>query len=177
VTRNLDGKVELTWTNKAQRLISHEDPSTKPPYAWVRTSDFRVAETRLLEEVAHVGEAAAECLLIRGDALYALTALGSNLAGGPNLTGKVKLAYPRSPSGDRVNPRRRSPGCRPARRPPKADDAAKDADVLAKADAAKRWAAHVTANTGIAWHYLFAREKDIETTKGSWEALKKLAGA
>ena len=93
MTRNLDGKVELTWTNKAQRLISHEDPSTKPPYAWVRASDFRVAETRLLEEVAHVGDAAAESLLIRGDALHALTALGSDSAGGPNLTGKVRLAY------------------------------------------------------------------------------------
>jgi hypothetical protein len=66
VTRNLDGRVELTWTNKAQRLISHEDPAIKPPYAWVRSSDFRVAETRLLEEVVRVGEAAAESLLIRG---------------------------------------------------------------------------------------------------------------
>jgi type III restriction enzyme len=59
----------------------------------------------------------------------------------------------------------------------KADDAAKDADVVAKRAAATRWAAHVTANTGVAWHYLFARETDIETAKSSWEALKKLAGA
>jgi hypothetical protein len=35
VTKNLQGRVELTWTKKAERLITHEDPSAKPPYAWV----------------------------------------------------------------------------------------------------------------------------------------------
>lgn len=49
--------------------------------------------------------------------------------------------------------------------------------VLPKRDAATRSAAHVIANTGVPWHYLFVRETDIETAKDSWAALKKLAGA
>ncbi len=62
MARSLEGKVELTWTNKGQRLIAHEDATAKPPYAWVRVSDFRVAETRLLEEVARVGDESTENL-------------------------------------------------------------------------------------------------------------------
>jgi adenine-specific DNA-methyltransferase len=93
VANRLEGKTELTWTNKHLRLITHEDPAAKPPYAWVRPSDFRVAETRLLTEVARVGDPDASNLLIRGDALHALAAMSNDGAGVPNLTGKVRLAY------------------------------------------------------------------------------------
>ncbi len=58
-----------------------------------------------------------------------------------------------------------------------ADDTATNADVLAKREAAIRWAAHVTALTGTTWRYLFVREADILTAKGSWAALRRLAGA
>ena len=59
----------------------------------------------------------------------------------------------------------------------KADDTAKTPDVVAKRDAAIRWAAHVSAITGTAWRYVFVRESDIKTAKGSWAVLKRLAGA
>ena len=59
----------------------------------------------------------------------------------------------------------------------KADDTANDTDVIAKRDAAFRWAVHVSAATGTPWRYLFVRESDIETAKGSWAVLKRLAGA
>jgi type III restriction enzyme len=59
----------------------------------------------------------------------------------------------------------------------KSDDAAKDAAVVAKRDAATRWAADVTANTGVSWHYLMVRESDIAMAKDSWAALKKLGGS
>jgi Adenine specific DNA methylase Mod len=93
VANRLEGKVELTWTNKHQRLITHEDPAAKPPYAWVRPSDFRVAETRLLTEVARVGDASTGNLLLRGDALHALTALARGTRDLPSLARQVRVAY------------------------------------------------------------------------------------
>ncbi len=88
-----DGRLELTWTNKHLRLLAHEDGS----YEWVSPSDYRVAEVRLLNEVAAVGEVgkvrAADNLLIRGDALNALTSLARLPEFANEYLGKVKLVY------------------------------------------------------------------------------------
>lgn len=46
-----EGRLELTWTNKHLRLLAHEDGS----YEWLAPSDYRVAEVRLLHDVASVG--------------------------------------------------------------------------------------------------------------------------
>ncbi|MCU1529278.1 MAG: methylase [Frondihabitans sp.] len=89
------GTLELTWTNKDQCLLSHEDGS----YEWVGPTDHRVAETRLLHDAGTVGEvhAAAERakdnLLIRGDALHALKSLSKLPEFAPEMVGKVKLCY------------------------------------------------------------------------------------
>lgn len=96
MARELSGKVELTWTNKQQRLITLESipDGERYPYRWVSPSDYRVAETRLMAEVAHVGDDPTPGnFLVRGDALHALTALGTSSAGPVDLTEKVKLAY------------------------------------------------------------------------------------
>ncbi len=88
-----DGRLELTWTNKHLRLLAHEDGS----YEWVPPSDYRVAEVRLLHDVTTVGDVgksrAADNLLIRGDALNALTSLGRLPEFANQYLGKVKLAY------------------------------------------------------------------------------------
>jgi adenine-specific DNA-methyltransferase len=88
-----EGRLELTWTNKPLRLLAHEDGS----YEWVDPSDYRVAEVRLLNDVATVGEVgktrAADNLLIRGDALNALTSLARLPEFASQYLGKVKLAY------------------------------------------------------------------------------------
>jgi adenine-specific DNA-methyltransferase len=86
------GRLELTWTNKDLTLLAREDGS----YEWVPATDYRVAEVRLLREAAVVGEAPAEPsenLLIRGDALNALSALRGIPAYADSVAGKVKLAY------------------------------------------------------------------------------------
>jgi adenine-specific DNA-methyltransferase len=87
------GRLELTWTNKSLRLLAHEDGS----YEWVPPSDYRVAEVRLLHDVAAVGTVgqtrAADNLLIRGDALNALTSLRYLPEFAQQYLGKVKLAY------------------------------------------------------------------------------------
>jgi adenine-specific DNA-methyltransferase len=61
-----EGRLELTWTNKHLRLLAHEDGS----YEWLAPSDYRVAEVRLLHDVASVGvtssRRAVDNLLIRG---------------------------------------------------------------------------------------------------------------
>jgi adenine-specific DNA-methyltransferase len=94
VGRTNNGKVELTWTNKSQRLVTFEEPGTGLPYDWVSPTDYRVAEVRLVSEVARVGEPGERPnYLIRGDSLHALAALGNSAAGAEDLTGKVKLAY------------------------------------------------------------------------------------
>ncbi len=57
----------------------------------------------------------------------------------------------------------------------KSDDSAKDADVVAKSEAARHWANHVTSITGVQWRYVFVTESDIAKAKGSWSALKRLS--
>jgi adenine-specific DNA-methyltransferase len=90
---NYEGRLELTWTNKPLRLLANEDGS----YEWVSPSDYRVAEVRLLHDVTSVGEVgkvrAANNLLIRGDALNALTSLAKLPEFAGEYLGKVKLAY------------------------------------------------------------------------------------
>jgi len=88
-----EGRLELTWTNKHLRLLAHEDGS----YEWVSPSDYRVAEVRLLHDITTVGDVgkvrAADNLLIRGDALNALTSLARLPEFATEYLGKVKLAY------------------------------------------------------------------------------------
>jgi adenine-specific DNA-methyltransferase len=89
------GRLELTWTNKDQALLWSEDGS----YRWVSPADYRIAEVRLLHEAGEVGEVgplsrrAADNLLIRGDALNALTSLARIPEFQRHYLGKVKLAY------------------------------------------------------------------------------------
>ena len=89
------GTLELSWTNKHLRLLAEEDGA----YQWVPPSDYRVAEIRLLDEAGTVGETrsrverAKDNLLIRGDALNALTSLGELPEFADELVGKVRLAY------------------------------------------------------------------------------------
>lgn len=93
MTERLSGRLELTWTNKDQRLLAHEDGS----YEWVPPGDYRVAEVRLLHDAASVGETtsvrARDNLLIRGDALSALHSLVQIPEFSKQLVGKVRLAY------------------------------------------------------------------------------------
>lgn len=88
-----EGRLELTWTNKDQRLLAHEDGT----YEWLSPADYRVAEVRLLHETGSVGEVgktrAADNLLIRGDALNALTSLSRLPEFAKEYAAKVKLAY------------------------------------------------------------------------------------
>src|SRR3954470_7095459 len=89
------GRLELTWTNKRLRLLAHDDGS----YEWVPPADFRVAEVRLLDSAAAVGETrsdrgrARDNLLIRGDALNALNSLVDLPEFAREYAGKVRLAY------------------------------------------------------------------------------------
>jgi adenine-specific DNA-methyltransferase len=88
-----EGRLELTWTNKHERLLAHDDGS----YEWLAASDYRVAEVRLLDDVETVGDVgrqrATDNLLIRGDALHALTSLAKLPEFRDEYLGKVKLAY------------------------------------------------------------------------------------
>lgn len=93
--RRYDGRLELTWTNKHKRLLSHDDGS----YEWTDPADYRVAEVRLLHNHSTVGVTASDTkrrgdnLLIRGDALHALTSLVELPEFAQEYAGKVKLAY------------------------------------------------------------------------------------
>lgn len=93
--RKHSGRLELTWTNKDRALLAHDDVS----YEWVSPRDHRVAEVRLLHEAGTVGEVhgdderARDNMLIRGDALHALTALTRLPEFAAEYVGKVKLAY------------------------------------------------------------------------------------
>jgi adenine-specific DNA-methyltransferase len=93
MTDNYEGRLELTWTNKHLCLLAYDDGS----YVWLEPSDYRVAEVRLLHAVRTVGTVgnrrAADNLLIRGDALYALTSLAKLPEFAAEYLGKVKLAY------------------------------------------------------------------------------------
>ncbi len=88
-----EGRLELTWTNKHLRLLAHNDGS----YEWLSPADYRVAEVRLLHDVATVEEVssarAADNLLIRGDALNALKSLSGLPEFAAHYLGRVKLAY------------------------------------------------------------------------------------
>lgn len=88
-----EGRLELTWTNKHLRLLAHENGS----YEWISPADYRVAEVRLLHDVASVGAVgkrrASDNLLIRGDALNALTSLSRLPEFAREYLGKVKLVY------------------------------------------------------------------------------------
>jgi adenine-specific DNA-methyltransferase len=93
--QRLKGQLELTWTNKDQRLLSHGEDT----YEWTTPDDYRVSEVRLLHDVATVGEThkdaerAKDNLLIRGDALHALTCLKELPEFAAEYRGKVRLAY------------------------------------------------------------------------------------
>jgi len=93
MTDSYEGRLELTWTNKHLCLLEHDDGS----YEWMEPSDYRVAEVRLLHDVTAVGSVgerrAADNLLIRGDALRALTSLAKLPEFAVAYHGKVKLAY------------------------------------------------------------------------------------
>lgn len=88
-----DGRLELTWTNKALRLLADDEGH----YEWVPPSDYRVAEVRLLDDVSTVGEVkrgrAGDNLLIHGDALSALRSLAHLPEFAREYLAKVKLAY------------------------------------------------------------------------------------
>lgn len=58
----------------------------------------------------------------------------------------------------------------------KMDKEMTSADVQGKREAANRWANHVSADSrvGVRWNYLLVPETDVDTAKGSWEALKRL---
>jgi adenine-specific DNA-methyltransferase len=88
-----EGRLELTWTNKDQCLLAHEDGA----YEWLPRSDYRVAEVRLLNDVQTVGQVgkrrAADNLIIEGDALHALTSLIKLPEFRDVYVGKVKLVY------------------------------------------------------------------------------------
>lgn len=94
-TQDLEGRLELTWTNKDKRLLADEDGN----YEWVPPADYRVAEVRLLNDSGAVGEVeppsrrASDNLLIQGDALNALTSLTELPEFGSELAGNVKLVY------------------------------------------------------------------------------------
>jgi type III restriction enzyme len=59
----------------------------------------------------------------------------------------------------------------------KADRDLPSREVRGKEFAAKRWAQHVSAQTGVDWRYLLVGETDVAEARGSWAALKQLAGA
>lgn len=93
MSADFQGQLELTWTNKQFSLLAHEDGS----YEWVKPSDYRVAEVRLLRDVSAFGavakKRAEDNLLIRGDSLHALTSLAKLPEFKSEYLGKVKLAY------------------------------------------------------------------------------------
>jgi adenine-specific DNA-methyltransferase len=89
------GRLELTWTNKHLRLLAHEDGT----YQWLPPADYRVSEVRLLRDAGTVGKThddsgrAKDNLLVRGDALHALTSLSRIREFAREYVGKVRLAY------------------------------------------------------------------------------------
>lgn len=93
--KQYEGRLELTWTNKSQSLLAHEEGT----YEWIPPSDYRVAEVRLLHDVETVGEIengrnrAANNLLVRGDALHGLTSLIDLPEFADEYAGKVRLVY------------------------------------------------------------------------------------
>ena len=70
-------------------MLAREDGS----WDWVPPADYRVAEIRLLHEAETISDPAANNLLIRGDALNALTSLAEIPDYAQRYLGQVKLAY------------------------------------------------------------------------------------
>lgn len=60
----------------------------------------------------------------------------------------------------------------------KADRDMDTSDVRGKREAGKRWANHVSSDKLVQqqWRYLLVSESDVATSRGSWRALKQLAG-
>lgn len=87
----LEGRLELTWTNKKDRFLATDDGR----WLWVPPADFRVAEIRLLHEAGTVGDidVLLPDLLIRGDAWSALSSLSRIPSYSTKYAGRVKLAY------------------------------------------------------------------------------------
>jgi len=90
------GRLELTWTNKDLCLLAQDDGA----YEWVAPADYRVAEVRLLHPAGQYGDVrkdarnrASDNLLIRGDALHALTSLSALPEFASQYANKVRLAY------------------------------------------------------------------------------------
>lgn len=89
------GRLELTWTNKDQRLLARKDGG----YTWLPSGDYRISEVRLLRDAGTTGEThadrsrARDNLLIRGDALNALTSLNAIPEFSAEVQGRVKLVY------------------------------------------------------------------------------------
>ena len=89
--RQHEGRLELTWSNKHLRLHT----TSEGEYEWVEPTDPRVTEVRLIDELDRVGEPDPDLpnLLIRGDALHALTSLNRIPALADRYAGKVRLVY------------------------------------------------------------------------------------
>lgn len=83
------GRLELTWTNKDLRLLSHGADT----YEWVEPTDWRVTEVRPLRHVETIGEAGSGNLLVEGDAAHTLDALLRVPELAAKYRGKVKLCY------------------------------------------------------------------------------------
>jgi adenine-specific DNA-methyltransferase len=89
------GKLELTWTNKHLRLLSDDEGG----YTWVEPSDYPwprcgcCTTSRRSVRRTGVRSRAQDNLLIRGDALSALTSLCELPELAREYVGKVKLAY------------------------------------------------------------------------------------
>ncbi|MFH7338226.1 site-specific DNA-methyltransferase [Streptomyces sp. KHY 26] len=89
------GRLSLSWVNKDRSLVSTQGGG----YEWVDRDDVRVTETRLLTDVATVGETreerarARDNLLITGDSAEALRSLTRLPEFADEYRGKVKLVY------------------------------------------------------------------------------------
>jgi adenine-specific DNA-methyltransferase len=88
-----EGRLELTWTNKSLRLLADDDGH----YEWVPSSDYRVAEVRLVDDQISVGDVgrdrARDNLLIHGDALNTLRAIARLPEFAREYLGQIKLSY------------------------------------------------------------------------------------
>lgn len=99
----LSGKLELTWTNKDQVLVSGGDG--RYAYTWADPADLRAREVRLLNPLgrydapdgrpadSNLPEPTADNLLVIGDSMHVLGALQSDPELVQRYAGKVKLLY------------------------------------------------------------------------------------
>lgn len=101
--RRHQGRLELTWTNKDRALLSTADG--KYDYQFTDPHDPRVLEVRLLHEIDRVEaptpaerpedapDPTTDNLLITGDAMHVLDALGKTPEYADKYLGQVKLVY------------------------------------------------------------------------------------